>query len=134
MEIFSDYVFLIVLILTITSIFLYKKITKDPNAVTAKFIGVIDIKDHKIYKEDVLKAMEASNFKNAYFNEENRAFKATVGFSMSSYFELIEIRLIEKEGKQSLNFFSICGVPIQVYDWGKNKRNYNRFVKNINKL
>ena len=76
--------------------------------------------------------MKASKFKNAYFNEEDQVFRGTVGFSMSSFFELIEIRLIDSENNQSLTFLSICGLPTQIYDWGKNKRNYKRFIKNLN--
>lgn len=132
MDFISDYIFWIIFIITIASIFLYKKITKDPNAITAKHITSLDLESQSVKHEDILEAMKSSKFKNAYFNEEDQVFRGTVGFSMSSFFELIEIRLIDSENNQSLTFLSICGLPTQIYDWGKNKRNYKRFLKNLN--
>ena len=132
MDFISDYIFWIIFIITIASIFLYKKITKDPNAITAKHIASLNLENQNITREDILQAMRYSKFKNAYFNEEDQVFRGTVGFSMSSFFELIEIRLIDSENNQSLTFLSICGLPTQIYDWGKNKRNYKRFIKNLN--
>ena len=129
----SDYTFGIIFILTIVSIFLYKEITKDKHAVTAKYINNLELENKHYSNEDILQAMKASKFKNVYYDEDNQVFKAKVGFSMSSFYELIEIRLIETEGKQNLNFFSICGLPTQIYDWGKNERNYKRFIKNLHK-
>lgn len=133
MDFITDYIFWIIFIITIASIFLYKKITKDPNAVTAKHIAILDLENKNITHEDILEAMKSSKFKNAYFNEEDQVFRGTVGFSMSSFFELIEIRIIETDAKQSLTFLSICGLPTQIFDWGKNERNYKRFLKNIHK-
>lgn len=133
MELFSEYIFWIIFLGTILSIFLYKRITNNPNAITAKHIATIDLENKNITHEDILEAMKSSKFKNAYFNEEDQVFRGTVGFSMSSFFELIEIRIIETDAKQSLTFLSICGLPTQIFDWGKNERNYKRFLKNIHK-
>lgn len=133
MELFSEYIFWIIFFGTIISIFLVKKISKDPNAVTAKHFASLDIQNQNISREEILEAMKSSKFKKIYYDEENQVFKAKVGFSMSSYFELIEIRLIETDGRQKLNFFSICGLPTQIFDWGKNERNYKRFIKNLYK-
>lgn len=133
MNFIIDYIFWIIFILTISSIFLYKKITKDPNAITAKHTAILDLENKNISHEDILQAMKASKFKNIHYNERSQVFKGNVNFSMSSYFENIEIKLINSEEKQSLIFLSICGFPFQIYDWGKNKRNYKRFLKNLHK-
>jgi len=133
MDFISEYIFWIIFFGTILSILLYKRITNNPNAVTAKYIGTLDLENKEISREDILQAMKASNFKNVYYDERNEVFKGSVNFSMSSYFENIEIRLIDSENKPRLTFLSICGFPFQIYDWGKNKRNYKRFIKNLHK-
>lgn len=133
MVLFSDYIFWIIFFVTIISIFLYKRITNNPNAITAKHIAYLDLENQNFTQEDILQAMKASKFKRVYYNEEKQVFRGSVNFSMSSFFENIEIRLINSETKQSLTFLSICGLPTQIYDWGKNKRNYKRFLKNLHK-
>ena len=65
MDFISDYIFWIIFFLTIVSIFLYKKITKDPNAVTAKHIAILDLENKNITHEDILEAMKSSKFKIA---------------------------------------------------------------------
>lgn len=133
MEFIWNYTFWIIFFVTIISFFLYKQITNNPNAITSKYITTLDLDNKYITQDDILQAMKDSKFKNVFFNEENQAFRGIVGFSMSSFFEHVEVRLIENEGKQTLNFFSICGLPTQIFDWGKNKRNYKRFLKNLYK-
>lgn len=133
MDFISEYIFWIIFFGTIISILLYKRITNNPNAVTAKYIGTLDLENKEISREDILQAMKTSKFKNVYYDEGNQVFKGSVNFSISSYFENIEIRLIDSENKPRLTFLSICGFPFQIYDWGKNKRNYKRFIKNLHK-
>jgi hypothetical protein len=53
---------------------------------------------------------------------------------MSSWTEQIEVQAIENQGKTEVNFKSICSLPTQIYDWGKNKRNYKKFEKELEKV
>jgi len=79
-------------------------------------------------------AMKRAGFKDVDFNLEDKKFYATTSFSMSSWFEYIEVKIIPLDNKLQLHFSSICGYPYQIYDWGKNKENFERFQKELMKM
>ncbi|GGD28325.1 hypothetical protein GCM10011343_18110 [Flavobacterium orientale] len=79
-------------------------------------------------------AMKRAGFKDVNFNSEDQKFYASTSFSMSSWFEHIEVKMITLDNKLQLHFSSICGYPYQIYDWGKNKENFERFQKELMKM
>lgn len=83
-----------------------------------------------ILKKNILNALKKSGFKNK--KESENRFTAITFPTMSSFSELIitDINKID-ETKYIVKFNSACFFPLQVFDWGKNKRNSKRFFKNL---
>ena len=116
-------------------ILMYKKITKSPDAITSSFQMTKKIKG---LPQDNLKLIRQA-LKNAGFNkvgidEEEHYFYARSKFSMSSFLEYIEVYYQNTQNKTELKFKSICALPTQIYDWGKNKRNFKNFEKELDQL
>lgn len=86
-----------------------------------------------ILKQNIFKAFETSNFKN--IKENKNYFKSITLPSIFSFSEIIkaEVKKIN-EDKYIVNFSSKCFFPLQIFDWGKNERNSNRFFKNLEVL
>ena len=84
----------------------------------------------QLFKKNILIALQKSNFKK--IKENNNSFSAIALPTMWSFSELINIDF-EKidETKFSIKFHSKCFFPLQIVDYGKNKRNSNRFFKNL---
>ncbi len=135
MPFLETYFWWILLILTVIFIFLFKRITKRPDALTSKFEAVkyIDSNSENMRKK-IRDALEKAQFINIGYDEKENRFYAQTKFSMSSWSEYIEVKISTKENRTELRFKSICTFPIQLYDWGKNKRNYQIFNKELDKL
>ncbi|TQD40176.1 hypothetical protein [Haloflavibacter putidus] len=78
--------------------------------------------------------MKNAGFNKVGIDEDKNCFYAKTTFSMSSFLEYIEISYQNTQNKTELKFKSICALPTQIYDWGKNKRNFERFEKEIDQL
>ena len=122
-------------LITIVFIFAYKKLTKNPDAVTSKFIAKKKINgnptDNLKFIEEALKN---AGFKKVGLDKDENRFYAQAKFSMSSFSEYIEVSFSHDNFSTDLKFKSICALPTQVVDWGKNKRNYKKFEKELKKL
>ena len=125
----------IVLVILGIGLFLFKKISKNPDAGTSHFrakkILHTDVKTSEIL---IIKALERAGFSNVKSDETGTKIQAKSGFSMSSWSEYIEVSLKEKEGGTKMKFKSICAFSMQLFDWGKNKENYRRFAKELETL
>ena len=125
----------IVCIVLVTFIVVYKKITKNPDAITSKYETRKKIKGLPQHNLELIKqAVKNAGFKKVGIDEEERSVYAWTSFSMSSFLEYIEITYQQRQEQTELNFKSICALPTQIYDWGKNKRNFKKFEKEIEKL
>lgn len=127
MEIIKDYLFWIIFFTVLIVIAVIRLITSRPNFMRSMYEKTIEIAALEDVNSILLEIMERSGFKDVGFDSEGKRFYATTSFSMSSWFEHIEIKIIPIDNKLQLHFSSICGYPYQIYDWGKNKENFNRF-------
>lgn len=125
-----------ILIIAVTfAVFLYKYFTKDKDAITSKFIAKKNLaSDFSTTLPLIQQALLNAKFTNIGFDEAENRFYATSGFLMSSWSEYIEVKIIKMDQRTELNFKSICAFPLQIVDWGKNKENYRKFEKELNKL
>jgi hypothetical protein len=125
----------LLLLITIVFIFAYKKLTKNPDALTSKFVAKKKINgnptDNLKFIEEALKN---AGFKKVGLDKDENRFYAQTKFSMSSFSEYIEVSFSHDHFSIDLKFKSICALPTQIVDWGKNKRNYKKFEKELEKL
>lgn len=70
--------------------------------------------------------LEKSGFRLKYTDEKSGNIMALSSISWYSWGENIYIHLTESNGKTKVEFVSAC--LIQMYDWGKNRKNFNRFI------
>lgn len=125
----------IIVVVFVLTLFLYKKITKNKDALTSKFIAkqLLPLKlDEALLRSK--QALENAKFSKVKLNVEEKKVNAQNGFSMSSFSEYIQVEAKEIAGITEIEFKSICAVPTQIYDWGKNRRNYKKFLSALNKL
>ena len=137
MEFIHHYFGWILCLLTIIFILLFKKITKNPNAVTSKYVEERKVKKSlksQTLIDSIITAMEQAGFKDIRHVSDKLLFYANARVSLNSWTENIEIKIEEMEDFNVINFFSICAMPTQIFDWGKNKRNAKRFFKELDKL
>lgn len=84
--------------------------------------------------ENIATALINSGFTNTIVDKENKIVQAKAKSSFSSWGEMIYIEVINKSNtKGQINFTSTCTYPLQIFDWGKNKSNFNKFSKELNK-
>ena len=115
--------------------FSYKFFTKDKDAITSKFsTKQILASDLNSNLPLIQQAIVNAGFHKIGFDITENRFFATSGFSMQSWSEFIEVKVIEKNMTTELNLKSICAFPMQLFDWGKNKENYRKFEKELSKL
>ena len=82
----------------------------------------------------IKEALKNAGFKKVGIDEDEDRYYAKTKFSISSFSEYIEVTFISIQGETEIKFKSICALPTQIIDWGKNKRNYKRFEKELKKL
>ncbi len=82
----------------------------------------------------IKEALKNAGFKKVGFDNEEFRFYAQSKFSMSSWAEYIEVKINNRENETEIKFKSICALPSQMIDWGKNKRNYKKFEIELKKL
>ena len=135
MEILKTNFWWLLLLITIVFIFAYKKLTKNRDAITSKFEAKKKINgnptDNLKFIEEALKN---AGFKKVGLDKDENRFYAQTKFSMSSFSEYIEVSYSHDNLSTDLKFKSICALPTQVFAWGKNKRNYKKFEKELEKL
>lgn len=77
------------------------------------------------------KAMEKSNFKRIRFDKDKNEFRAITYPSFWSWCEIIRIKIAPST---EIDFLSVSGFPLQIFDGYKNERNANAFFKNLDNL
>jgi len=115
-------------------IFLYKRITKDPNAITSKYVQTHTLHNQDNVQRKIIESLKRSGFEAVNYDVVESKFYARTNFTMSSWGENITIEINIANNSVTSEFISICAFPFQIFDWGKNKRNYKRFYKELNKL
>lgn len=89
--------------------------------------------DKASLQQSVFLALEKANFKK--IKKDSCKYSAIALPSLASFAEKIKTEIKEVNGsKYIVSFSSECILPTQVFDWGKNKRNSNRFFNNLNSL
>lgn len=91
------------------------------------------------YKEDdfvdkVEESMRKSSFRLIRIDQERKNLRAFVLPSLFSWSEVVDVAIEKNEEGYNVIFESKCAFPIQVYAWGKNKRNAERFFANLYNL
>ena len=76
--------------------------------------------------DKMLEVIKQSGFKIIKTNKETGDIFATTGMTLVSWGENIYISMEENNEKTTIDFCSACF--FQVYDWGKNERNFKRFL------
>ena len=125
------------LLLALTFIFfiLFKWIKGDSKALTAKYQTERNFCLPAENKREIIqKALENSRFKDIHFDEDSFIFYAKTKVSMSSWSELIEVKLIESKDETRISFLSVCFLFTQIFSWGKNRRNARRFFSELDRL
>ncbi len=74
------------------------------------------------------KAMKKSNFKRIRYNKDKNEFRAITYPSFWSWCEIIRIKIAPSK---EIDFLSVSGFPLQIFDGYKNERNANAFFKNL---
>jgi hypothetical protein len=86
--------------------------------------------EETILKQNILSALEKANFKK--IKDDTNLFTAITLPTIFSFSERIKTEISKvNESKYSVKFSSVCFLPTQIFDWGKNERNSNRFFKNL---
>jgi len=135
MEILETNFWWFLLLFSVIIIFAYKKLTKNPEALTNKFLATKEIKgDPSDNLNFIENALKNAGFKNVGIDTGENRFYAQTKFSMSSFSEYIEVSYTNDQHTTKIKFLSICALPTQVFAWGKNKRNYKKFEKELEKL
>jgi hypothetical protein len=114
------------------AVYCYALFVKRPLAMTGKYA---ESRLYKIAGEELLQltqqALHQAGFKGISLNEPQQFFFAKAGFSILSWGELIQVDLINEAGGASVKFTSVCRLPLQVVDWGKNKHNACKFLREL---
>jgi len=135
MEIVNDYFFWIVFFAIILVLFLIRILIRRPNFMRSKYEQTLEILSNENTESLLQEVMQKSGFKNVKLSSIDNKIYAITSFSMSSWFEFIEVKIISTNNNNlQLHFTSICGYPYQVYDWGKNKRNFECFKNELKRL
>lgn len=74
----------------------------------------------------MLEVLKDSGFIIREVNEKSGDIFAITSMSWASWGENIYIRMEEDDGRTNVDFISVC--MLQMYDWGKNKRNFEKFI------
>jgi hypothetical protein len=102
------------------------------NAPTAKYNAerVYRIRAYKMLKA-ILRALEEAKFELANVSRSGDEIVAISNVSMRSWSEHITIRVVDKSDECTVRFKSVCAMPTQVFDWGKNRKNAQEFFRKL---
>lgn len=125
----------ILLILIVGIIFLYKRLSNNPKALTSRYTVIKVINFARVDAvHNIITALKNAKFKNVEYDPEENIYYAQSNLSFWSWTEFIEIRSYDKDGQLKIEFTSTCALPTQIYAWEKNKRNAKRFMKKLEQL
>lgn len=132
MELLSEYCGLFIFFAFVIALLVYRKITNNKEAALSKFVISKDVAAEVNLKNKIISALDSSGFQTITYHEKENRITANTSISFKSWGEIVEIQLEENKSNPEIVFKSICAFPFQIYDWGKNKRNFNKFWKNFN--
>ncbi|MBA5792630.1 hypothetical protein H1R17_01170 [Flavobacterium sp. xlx-214] len=132
MELLSQYYGLFIILAFVITLLVYRKITNNKEAAISKFVISKNVTAEVNLKSKIISALESSGFQTITYHEKENRITANTSVSFKSWGEIVEIQLEENKSNPQIVFKSICAFPFQIYDWGKNKRNFNKFWKNFN--
>ena len=102
---------------------------------TSHYVATITVFNNEELINRILTALKEAQFDEVVFEEEHHKFFAVTKKTMSSFGEFLSIEMISlDQSNVLLNFRSQCNYPFQIYAWGKNKKNYNKFQTELLKL
>ena len=131
-HLFSVLLFLIGLVIYFSLKYYYKK---KGDLSISRYNESILIRNKEGLINNILIALKKSNFERISFDQKQHKFFAITRKTMSSPGEFLIIEMINlDQSKVKLKFLSQCMSPFQVYAWGKNKKNYNRFQTELLKF
>ncbi|PCJ80308.1 MAG: hypothetical protein COA49_08715 [Bacteroidetes bacterium] len=130
-----EYLGPILLLIIFVFFYSYKKITKDPDALTSKHkVKRTYSKTNVDMKKIITKALMNARFKKVGFNNELDRHYAHAGLSFWSFGENITVKVAVTEEGQEVKFASMCAFTTTIIDWGKNKRNAKKFFEHFEEL
>ncbi len=115
------------LIILYRILFLHKENSVTDNYVETRYIKYQD----ENFSLRVKQSMRESYFHFISMDKKGQNFKAFVFPSFFSWSEIVSINVQRNEDDHRVMFKSKCSFPLQVYAWGKNKRNAERFFANL---
>ena len=135
MEFLETSIWWIIGLLLVVFIFAYKKLAKNPDALTSKYEAQKSIIGNPTDNLRLVKeALKNAGFKRVGLDLDENRFYAQTKVSMYSFSEYIAVAFTHEQFSTNLKFKSICALPTQIIAWGKNKRNYKKFKKELEKL
>lgn len=84
-------------------------------------------------KSKIVQSMRESCFQFVKTNDNGKKIRAMALPSLSSWSEVVSVVINQNANGVEIIFKSRCSFPLQVYAWGKNKRNAERFFANLYK-
>ena len=109
--------------------------SKNGELSTSHYEATITVFNNEELINRILTALKEAQFDEVVFDQEQHKFFALTKKTMSSFGEFLIIEMINlDQSTVQLNFRSQCNYPFQIYAWGKNKKNYNRFQSELLKL
>ncbi|MBF6607187.1 MAG: hypothetical protein ITG00_00430 [Flavobacterium sp.] len=69
--------------------------------------------------------------KFTHIQDSGNVLFARANATMSSWSEIIRVNYFVEKNKLHVDFISRCAVPVQIFDWGKNRRNAKRFFARL---
>ena len=82
-------------------------------------------------RKAIMRALEEAKFELCNVSRDGGEIVAVSNASFRSWSEHITIRLVDKSEECTVRFRSVCAMPTQVFDWGKNRKNALDFFRKL---
>ena len=97
-------------------------------------VFVFYLKNNKLNLEKFNDYYDYGHEINSCYDITEKKFYAKTKLNLWSWTENISLQINQLENEYKLSFLSICAMPTQIYDWGKNRRNFKKFIIEFKKL
>ena len=122
----------ILLLGIVAFIFIYKSLSRDPDALTSKYTKIEKIPGNSEgLPLKILKALKESGFRKVGYDPDTEKYYAQTKISIWSWTEFVEIQTRKEKDHIEMIIISMCALPVQIIDWGKNRRNIKKSIKNF---
>lgn len=123
------------IIISILLILSFTKAIKNNGILTSKFRAIKSIdKGLHTSLNDVKQALDNAGFKKVKFYRAENWFKAQSKLSSSQFSDEIVVRVRGNDEMTVIYFYSVCSLGARLGSWGKNKKNYKSFERELEKL